>query len=206
MAFTTAELWAIKAEVGWSLLQTGATAYVGVSQLLDLVVNTNIDDEVSTTCTLGTAIAAASSPTPQTLPLADASSFSAGAEVYIDIDDRMERVRIQSLSGSDIVVLLSKAHSGTFPVSLFGPIPLVRELLHKIRGLKERMGSTYGEGVLKKVDELEWFAPGGNTSSTSFSLMADQLSFWRSELCAALALPNMWDKRSGRCTNSMTVY
>jgi hypothetical protein len=201
MAFTSAEIWEIKRELGYNLLQTGATAYVGVSQLLETVVNENIDAEISTTATLATPISQASTPTPQTLTLADATSFSAGAIVGVDVDTRFERVAIQSKTGSDVVVQLKEAHSGTIPVALDGPIPLVREVLRKIREVKEEMGSTFGEGPLKKVDEIEWYE--GNGTDT-FGRLGDQLAYWRAELSAMLATPNLWERRAeGRRTVSI---
>jgi hypothetical protein len=203
LAFTDAEIQAIKAELGYNLLDTGATAYVGVSQLLESVVNSNIDDEVSTTVTLVTAISAASSPTPQTLTLASSTGFSSGAVVYVDVDDRMERRRIQYLSGVSATVLLQKAHSGTIPVSLFGPIPRARELLWRIQAVKEEMAETLGEGAIKKVDEVEFYRPGGRTTTT-FGLLGNQLRMWRNELSACLALPNLWEER--RNSSALTVY
>ena len=46
MAFSTSELAEIKAELGLNLLDVGADAYIGVSQLFEQVVNENIAAEV----------------------------------------------------------------------------------------------------------------------------------------------------------------
>lgn len=206
MAFTTAELQAIKLELGYNILQTGAVAYVGITQLFESVVNTYIDDEVETTVTLSTAISEASTPTPQTLTLADATGFATGALVYIDVDDRMEKRRIQYLSGTSATILLQKAHSGTFAVSLFGPIPRAREILWRIQTVKDEMGGTFGEGTIKKVDEVEFYQ-GGSKGSDRFESLGGQLRFWRNELASALGVTNAWElKAGGSCMTTLSVY
>lgn len=203
MAFTTAEKYAIKRELGHNLLTTDAAAYVETSQLLDAVINSYIDAEVATTTTLTTAITAASEPAPHTLDLASATGISAGAVVYIDVDDRAERCTIQYLSGTNITVLLKKAHAGTIPVSLEGPIPIAKDILRRISDVKAEMSDTFGDGPLKKVDEVEFYEGSGGTT---FGRLGEQLKFWRRELSAALGMPDMWERRSGGGCMSVTVY
>jgi hypothetical protein len=204
MPFTTAELWQIKAELGYNLLQTGAVAYIGVTQIFEQVINENIDAEIATTAVLSSPISEASSPTPQTLTLTSVTGFSAGAVVHLDVDERLERATIQSLTGSNIVVQLQKAHSGTIPVSLDGPIPLAKEILRKIRLTKDEMAETFGEGALKQVDEVKFYQQG---DSSMFGLIGDQLRFWRNELASILGVTNMWElKPSTGGITSMSVY
>lgn len=200
MPLTTAELQRIKTELGMNALDVGADFYIGIHQILEVVVNQHIDAEVSTTATLGTAIAQASAPTPQTLALADASSFSAGDRVFIDVDTRSENATIQSKSGSSIVVQLKKAHSGTIPVTLEGPIPLALEALRHILEVKGRIAEIFGTGTLKKVDEIEWYP----TVGTQLSALGEQLMFWRDELANVLGVPNLWRRKS--CGSTVSVY
>lgn len=202
MAFTDAELFAIKRELGYPLLENTASPYIGITSLFEVVINANIAAEVTTTSTLSSAISAASSPTPQTLTLASATGFSSGAVVYVDVDSRQERATIQSLSGSDIVVLLQKAHSGTIPVSLDGPIPIAKSILRRISEVKDEMAQTFGEGAIKKVDEIEWYGHGWNST---FGNLGTQLKYWRSELASILGVQNMWDIRTGGSC-SVSVY
>lgn len=184
-----------------NLLQVGADPYVGVHQILEVVVQNNIAAEVSTTATLSTAISATSTPTPQTLTLASASGFSAYDRVVLDVDGRREWATIQSLSGSDIVVQLTKAHSGTIPVALEGPIEIARDALAEIATVKKELRETFGVGALKKVDEVEFYQGG----MTTFGNLGDQLTFWRNELAAALGIPNFWQYKR-RAGSAVAIY
>lgn len=191
MPFTQAEIWRIKAELGYNVLQTGADAYIAIHQIFETVINDNIEAEVSTTSS--SSVTAATSPTPATLTLADASGFSAGDRVFVDVDDRAENATIQSLSGSDITVLLTGAHTGTYPVSLEGPIPLAKEALRRLLKAKDELAATFGEGALKSVDEIEFYDSG----STLFGTVGAAVTYWRDELAARLGVPNMWRRRPG---------
>ncbi len=191
MPFTQHEIWRIKAELGYNLLSTGADVWVGVHQIFETVINDNIEAEVSTTSS--TSVSSASDPTPVTLTLASASGFATNDRVFVDVDSRQENATIQSLSGSDITVQLTKTHSGTYPVALEGPIPLAREALRRILDSKAELAKTFGEGALKKVDEIEFY----NSGSSLFGTTADAVNYWRKELASRLGVPNYWDlKRS----------
>lgn len=192
MAFRDSELNRIRAELGMNLLTVGADVYVGVHQILEVVVQTNMAAEVTTTATLSAAISEASTPTPQTLTLASATGFSAYDRVVLDVDGRREWATIQSLSGSDIVVQLTKAHSGTIPVALEGPIEIARDALAEIAKVKGEIRTALGTGALKKVDEIEFYEAGG---STLFGNLGEQLNFWRDELASTLGVPNCWRRK-----------
>ena len=155
MAFTTSELARIKAELGYNLLSVGATAYIGITQLFEQVVNENLADEVRTTS--ATSVTAQSSPTPVALTLGDATGFTAGDQVVVDVDSRREKATIAAVTGSTVTVQLTLPHSGTYPVSVAGPIVMAREALGRIDAIKARMAGTYGAGALKRVDEIEFW-------------------------------------------------
>ena len=91
------------------------------------------------------------------------------------------------------MVLLQLAHSGTYPVTVEGGETIIREILRNIRAAKAEMGTTLGEGSLKKVDEVEFYQSGG----TTFGILGTQLNHWRNELAAALGVPNLWAGRGG---------
>jgi hypothetical protein len=200
MAFTSAEVWRIKAELGYNVLSNGAEPYISIVALFDQVVNANIAAAVSTTATLATPISAGA-PSPQTLTLASAVGFAVGNRVGVDVDGRYETPTISNLSGNNITVLLSNAHSGTIPVTLDGPILMAREALTRIASVKSELASTFGYGALKAVDEVQFYDHGG----TQFGSLGDQLNWWRDELASYLGVPNMW-RRKQRAGGSMSVY
>ena len=199
MAFTSSELARIKAELGYNLLTAGADPYVGVTTLFEGVVNSYIAAEVATTST--TAVTAASSATPATLSLASATGFETGQRCVIDVDDRQETATLQSLSGTDATFLLKLAHSGTYPVSVEGPITIAKSYLAKIADLKTEIGSSLGYGALKSVDEVEFYNAGGSY----FGVLGEQLMYWRDELASVLGVPNMW-RRERRVSSSLSAY
>lgn len=203
MAFSSQELHRIKRELGYHLLTVGSLPYIGYTQLFDSVINENIDEEVSTTTTLATAIAEASAPAPHTLTLASATGFSSGARVYVDVDSRQELATVSNLNGSAITVLLKKAHAGTIPVALEGPIPIARDILRKIEEVREEMARTFGDGAIRKVDEVEFFDQRGRTL---FGSLGEQLMSWRDELASVLGVANGWRASRGGGSVAVSVY
>ncbi len=203
MAFSTSELARIKAELGYNLLLVGADVYVGVTQLFEQVVNGFITAEIRTTS--ATSVTAQTSPTPVALTLADATGFAAGDVAVVDVDSRREKATIAAVSGSTVTVQLLQPHSGTYPVSVAGPIVLAREALGRIDALKSRMATTYGAGALKRVDEIEFYAVGAS-GKTQFGAMGDELMYWRDELASILGVPNAWRMKAGRGSVSLVAY
>ena len=203
MPFSTSELARIKAELGYNLLLTGADVYVGVTSIFEQVVNGYISAEVATTS--ATSVTAQTSPTPVALTLASATGFTAGDQVVVDVDSRRERVTIAALSGSAITVQLSLAHSGTYPVSVVGPITIAKDILGKIEAVKSKMATTFGAGALKRVDEIEFYAVGKN-GKTQFGAMGDELAYWRNELASVLGVPNAWTYKQGRGNVTLSPY
>lgn len=199
MAFTTQELYRIKMELGYNLLQSGADAWVGVTALFDTLINSYIDAEVATTS--ATAVTAASTPTPSTLTLADATGFAAGQRCVIDVDARQEKATLQSITGTSAVFLLSLVHSGTYPVIIEGPITMARECLTRIDEVKSEVANSFGWGALKKVDEIEFY----DTKMTFFGALGEQLKFWRDQLGSILNAPSAWDRRASAAL-SLSVY
>jgi hypothetical protein len=194
MAFTTQELYRIKRELGYHVIGIGSLPYIQYTQLFDSVINVYVDAEVSTTATLATAISASSSAAPQAITLASATGFSAGQRAVLDVDDRTETATIQSLAGAVMTVQLRLAHSGTIPVALEGPITMARELLRQIERARAEMASVFGDGALKKVDEVEFYKQG---DMSRFGLIGAQVTYWRDELASVLGVANGWRHRNG---------
>ena len=202
MPFSTSELTRIKHELGYNLLETGASAYVEITALFETVVQNFIAAEIVTTSS--TSVSAASSPTPVALTLASATGFAAYQQVHVDVDGRTETATIQSLSGPVATLQLKLAHSGTYPVTVDGPIAIARECLRNIEAVKAEMRTSFGYGSLRKVDEIEFYQQANNKSH--FGSLGEQLGYWRSELSSALGVPSMWARRSGSGASSFSVY
>lgn len=193
MPFSTSEIKRIRHELGQNLLEVGADSYISIHQGLEVVVQTYVADEIATTST--STITGAADPAPGQITLADATGFAAGDRIVVDVDSRREIVTTQALSGATLTALFTKDHGGGggYPVSVEGPIPIVKDILAKIAKVKEELASTFGEGALKKVDELEFY----DTNSTLFGSTGDTLMFWRDELSSALGVANLWRRKPG---------
>lgn len=201
MALTTSEIRRIKYELGYNVLDVGAEPYIGISALFERVIQPYLTAGAVTTSS--TAVVAVSSPVPVTLTLASGSGFSLFDRVVIDVDGRQEFATVQTIAGTSLTVQLSKAHSGTYPVTVEGGESVVRELLReciRLGGSGGLISNSASKAGLKKVDEVEFF---GDTISTSVtSQQRRELAHWRDELASALGVPNL------RATNSggMALY
>lgn len=199
MALSTAEVARIKAELGYNLLTT-ANPYIGTTLLFTQIIQPYLESGTSTTST--TSVTAASTPTPIDITLADATGFSAGDRVVVDVDGRQEIVTIRSVSGSTINVSLSLAHSGTYPVSVEGAETIVREILTRIRETKSKMAEVNGTGALKSVDDVSWYDAG---SKSQFGVLGENLSYWREQLASALGVRSAWSMKAAGA-QTLSVY
>ncbi len=185
MGLSTAELAELKYALGYNLLEIGAVPYIGISALFERVIQPYLQEGDDTTSS--TAVSAATTPTPVTLTLADATGFAAHDRVVIDVDTRQEEVTIQSVSGSTITVQLTKAHSGTYPVTVQGGLTIIRRLLKNFREIQDKIVAASGSAGLKKVDEIEWYgAMGGSLIGTPFGQLMEQLDMRSQEIAMAL--------------------
>lgn len=197
MGLTDAEVQRCKYELGYNLLAVGAEPYIGFVVAFDQVIKPYTLSGAATTSS--TPVTAASTPTPQTLSIASATGFAAGAVVLVDVDTRQERATIQSIAGSSITLQLSLAHSGTYPVVIEGGESIIRDILRELRlvadaiiNLKDRVG-------LKKADEIEFFGGGQTLASQGIDPMTHTLNlreYWRDELARCLGLPRLNAKSS----------
>lgn len=192
MALLDSELYRIKAELGYNVLTIGSEPYISHMALFDQVIAPYLQAGAQTTST--TAVTAASTPTPVSLTLADASDFSSGDIVIVDVDSRQERATIQSLSGSSITLLLSLTHSGTYPVTVEGGEAMVRDFLARIAAVSDQIGEAVSTAGIKRVDDIEFAV---ESSSGQLSTLQEHRMYWRDELASALGLTNMWRLRTG---------
>ena len=189
MALTTSEVSRLKYELGYPLLQAGAEPYIGTSAAFEQVIQPYLQAGASTTC--ATAVTASTTPAPVTLTLASATGFAAGNRIVVDVDDRQETPTVQLVNASTIVVLLSKTHSGTYPVTVEGGESMIREALDELRELHSSIKSAAIKAGIKRVDEIEFFEAKASDSSGVFGGLVLQRDYARDELASILGIANM---------------
>lgn len=194
MTLLDSEIQRIRYETGYNTMAAGAEPYVSVVAVFNEVVSTYITTAASTTS--ATAVTAATAPTPVTLTLTSATGFAAWERVIVDVDSRREAALVQSISGSDITLLLSKVHSGTYPVGIESGETIVREILRQLQAIGDKLGgSAVSAAGVKRVDEIEFF--GTSSSGGGMSTVADNQSslrtYWRNELASACGVTNLWN-------------
>lgn len=189
MALLDSEVARIKYELGYNLLSVGAVPYIGVAAIFEQVVQPYLGAGASTTS--ATAVTAATSATPVTLTLASGTGFASGCRVVIDVDDRQEIVTAQNVSGASLTVLLAKAHTGTYPVTVEGGESMVREVLSRLRTVGEKLASAATKAGIKRVDEIEFFGSSSSGMSGVFRELTRQRDSWRDELAALLGVQRM---------------
>jgi hypothetical protein len=188
----TSEVQRVRYELGYNVLAAGAEPYISYVAVFDRVVQAYLNAGAKTTS--ATAVTAATAPTPVSLTVVSAVGITAGDRIVVDVDTRQEWGTVTLVSGSIVTVPLMLAHSGTYPVTVEGGEAIVRELLLKIRNVKDRMAKSYGSGSLKKADEVEFYERGGRSL---FGVLSDDLMYWRDELSGALGVPNLWRMKRG---------
>lgn len=184
MALLASELERIRFELGFADLTVGAEPYIGVAAIFDQVIQPYLRAGATTTST--TAVTAATTPTPVAITLASATGFAAFATVVIDVGDRQEVVAVQSLSGAAMTVSLSKAHSGTYPVTVEGGESMVRYLLDKCRKASEAIADAMTAAGIKQLDKGDVVFFGGRDGKTALDVAKEAQTYWRSELCRLL--------------------
>lgn len=202
MALLDSEVARIKYELGYNVLNISAEPYIGVARVFELVIQPNVLAGATTTSsTAVTAVNAGDPPAPVALTLASAIGFAAGDRVVIDVDDRQETPMVQSVSGSTITVLLSLAHTGTYPVTVERGESVVREHLRYLRDIGKRIGEQMPvQAGVSKADDVDIAVGLDGPISELKKLQA----YWRDELASALGVVNL--RRTRRVGSSVAVY
>lgn len=206
MGLTASEIVKIKAELGYNVLTTGSPYVDSYLYLFEQIIQPFVDEQGETTS--NTAIVSSTAPTPVTLALADASDVPVGATVIIDVDSRQERVTVQSKSGNSITVLLTKPHSGTYPVAVESGVTVVRDLLARIAEVKTTIAALRSRVGLKKVEDIELFGGGSTLASQGIDPLTQVLELreqWRDELASALGVDRLNGENSSG-GSSISVY
>lgn len=200
MSLLDSELARIKWHLGFNLLDVGATPYIGVAAVFEQVIQPYLSGGAATTSS--TAVTAASAPTPVTLTLASVVGFTAGDPVIVDVDSRQERATVQAVGVSTITVLLSLAHTGTYPVTVEGGESIVRSILKQCDAAWTAYSEVLTSAGLESLGngEIVWSTESRNSRPT---MLKRTLDHWRGELASALGLARM-NSGSGGC--STTLY
>jgi hypothetical protein len=202
MSLLASELQRIRFELGFPVLETGAEPYIGIAAIFDRVIQPYLSaGAVTTSSTSGAATSAA---TLRTINLADATGVSASCTLVVDVDDAQERGTVASVSGNAVTLPLSKAHTGTYPVTVEGGESIVRDILRKLRLIEQRQEEAMDGAGIKKADEVEFFGNTASGGSTVFSDLARQREHWRGELSRVLGIRGLTGSRGGGST--LEVY
>jgi len=191
MALLISELTRVKYELGYNTLNAGAEPYISVVSVFDQIIQQYLESGASTTST--TIVTASTTPAPVTLTLASGTGFSAGDRVVVDIDSRQEFATVQSAGVNTITVLLSNAHTGTYPVTVEGGESIVREILAKLHSLSGSLGSlSVSTAGIKRVDEIEFFGTFSGSEVGRIEQLESLQMKWRDELASCLGVVNLW--------------
>lgn len=201
MALLDSEVQRIRQELGYNAMSLQALPYIGITTIFDSVIQAYLTAGATTTSS--TPVTAASSPTAQTLTLADGTGFAAGARIVVDVDSLQEVVTVQDMpTAASATVLLSLAHTGTYPVTVEGGESIVREHLRQLRILNGPGGSLEAlrnRAGIKKVDEVEFYggsAGAGSSGKSPMEQMLQLIEYHRDELASTLGVPRL-NKRGG---------
>lgn len=201
MALLDSEIQRIRFELGYTVLGVNSEPYVEYFGTIDRIVALYLNAGATTTST--TTVAASDTLTQRTLTLASATGFVAGATIYVDVLPQQERAVVQSISGSNVVVYLQKAHVGSYPVTVDGGESIIREKLAQLYAIDEKISAALNTAGLKRVDDIEFY---GGTKATSQAVMLSQLrDMRRDELASALGVVNLHRLRRGG-SQSFSVY
>ena len=199
MALLDSEIQRIRFELGYTVLGVNSEPYVEYFGTIDRIVALYLNAGATTTSS--TTVAVSDTLTQRTLTLASATGFVAGATIYVDVLPQQERAVIQSISGSNVVVYLQKAHVGSYPVTVDGGESIIREKLAQLYAIDEKISAALNTAGLKRVDDIEFY---GGTKATSQAVMLSQLrDMRRDELASALGVVNLHRlrKMSGQCVS-----
>lgn len=194
MALLDSEIARIKAELGVNILTINSEPRIDHLAIFEQVIQPYTQAGASTTS--ATTVAASTTAAPVTLVLASTTGFAAGARVVIDVDDRQEVVTVQSISGTSMTVLLTKAHSGTYPVTVEGGETLIREVLGHLRSVSSQVDGAISTAGIKRVDDIEFFEA-STAAASQVSQLTKLQDHYRDELASLLGIPNFWKLRRG---------
>jgi hypothetical protein len=160
MALTDYEVQSLRAHLGFGNVGANAYPYTpdGFREVFRDVIAPNLEDGPETTA--ATAITAGSTTT---VTPASMTGITVGARLVVDVGDDAEIVLVRSVTLTTFTAKFALAHPASgYPVAVMSGVQRVRLLLHACdKAWQTANSSTVSESAgLKKVDEIEWFAPG----------------------------------------------
>lgn len=208
MGLSTSEVVRVKTELGYNALTSGYPQLYTNNDLFmfEQIIAPFLEDEGETTCT--TAVEASATPTPAVLALDDATEFAAGNIIIVDVDSRQERVTVQNKSGNNVTVLLTKEHSGTYPVAVESGVTIVRSILSELANLSVTISSLRSRAGIKKVEDIEFFGGGATLASQGIDPLTQVIQLreqWRDELASVLGVSRLNGENSSG-GSSISVY
>jgi hypothetical protein len=199
MPLTTGELDRVKAELGYNVLNTGAQPFIGVHMVFEQVILPYLREGNDTTSS--TPVVAATDGAFVTISVASATGIVLHERIAVDVDDFFEMATVRSISATSVGVILKKAHSGTYPVSVDGGLVQVRECLAALYAIQLEMRDDLGGGAIKQVDEVHFYEMKSKRSSLEGLLSKREL--WRDELRSRLGIPRRSIQQ--RCGGSVSL-
>lgn len=201
MALSTAEIQRIKFELGFNQLTVNSEPFIGHAALFEIVIQPFMQSGALTTSS--SAVVAASPAAVAAVTLASATGFTVGDRLVIDVDDAQEIATLRSIAGSVASLYLTKAHAGTYPVSVEGGEVIVRQILTQLRQFSEPNGliqKTAKSAGVTKADEISF----SDKVATSRSREMRKLqAYWRDELASAIGVENTRGSSGG---STVAVY
>jgi hypothetical protein len=212
MALRFEDIARLKAETGYNVANVGAELYVlnGYAAVFDAAIAPYLIDQGSTS---GTLVGAQATPTAVEITLAANPPvggavvnvyglvFQQGSKVVVDVGPSQEiGVIIQGLSGLVATVALQNEHgtAGAYPVLLQGGEFIVRDIISRIDIINSQMkGYAPAVAGVAQADEAKFFASqrGRRGQMGAFDDLVYQRDMARRDLCAALGIENLWERR-----------
>jgi hypothetical protein len=205
LALLDSEIQRIRAELGFAVTTVNAEPYIGFVAVFNQVIQQFMSAGALTSSSTVVTATVPAVAAPFTITLASGTGFATFARVVVDVDDRQEVVTTQNISGASLTALFSKAHTGTYPVTVEGGESIIREKLTEIRLIKDEMRDTFGEGAIKAVDELAFYP---TRDRTAYENLKRNLMDRRMELSYLLANGpglNNWANQ-GAAAQRVAVY
>ena len=184
----------IRTALGYGAVNAGVTPLLDFSTMPGFVLD-NIDEGPETF----SSTPVASGGGHVTLSVADATGFATHVYLHVDVAERLERVVTQFVAGTDITVVLTKQHEGTYPVVVESGLARVRWLLWEIERLNNLLATNQKTVGLKSVDKNDVvFMDPGPLDATR-----DELKQRLAELAGVLRIP--WSYAQAG-TSSLSAY
>jgi len=197
VALLQSELQRLKIELGYNALTLSALPYAldGVTQIFEQVVGPYLQAGELNHSSTGVVVPASGNPTVVTLTLLTTpTAIVQGDRIIVDQDFAQEAAHVQTVTSSTVSLALSKAHAGTYPITVEGGEAIVRYYLGQCISIADRISRAASRSGIKKADEVEFFPSTTNQRGVIDDMLHLQ-RYWRQELASAVGVANLRDAR-----------